>query len=116
MSAPSAVLQATISNLGGLQNIIDAMTRHEQDATVQLAGCWALACVTLKNQQVQTDATKIGAINGVLQAMETHAEIAVVQEAGCWALKELTVRNDSIFLWSACVQAVSRAMRQHPIE
>eukprot|EP00913_Durusdinium_trenchii_P022436 g21075.t1 len=99
--ACSSKYQAHLISLGAGQRVLQGMARHNKDATVQCACCWALQ-----------EMARQGALPAVLRAMRLANP--KVQEAGCWVLRELaTTLTSNVQLWLDVVQAVSTAMRDH---
>lgn len=116
MSAGSPQQQAKIASLGGVQQVLTALDSHVESPAVQWAGCWALFCLTWQNNSLKKRVAESGGAGAVLRAMDTHPAVLKVQEAGCWALSSGAVADDASAELSDCLQAVSRAMTQHPVE
>jgi len=116
MSTGSAQHQAKIASLGGVQLVLAALDQHIDIAAVQWAGCWALFCLSWQNNGLKKAIAASGGAGAVLRAMDAHPTVLKVQEAGCWALSAGAVAEDASAELSDCLQVVSRAMTQHPIE
>mmetsp|Transcript_6365 Transcript_6365/g.11704 ORF Transcript_6365/g.11704 Transcript_6365/m.11704 type:complete len:564 (-) Transcript_6365:159-1850(-) len=116
MSAGSPQQQTKIASLGGVQRVLTALDQHVEVAAVQWAGCWALFCLTWQNSSLKKRVAESGGAGAVLRAMDTHPTVLKVQEAGCWALSSGAVADDASAELSDCLQVVSRAMTQHPVD
>merc|ERR1712039_522016 len=83
------------------------------DATVQWAGCWAIFCLSVRNNDVQAEFRRHGAVDLVMRSMRQHRSIPKLQEAGCWALSELSAVSDVKMDLVVRAQEVSRAIEDH---
>lgn len=99
----------------GLLHILSAMNRHSSDASIQAAGCRAVANLSLgATKEVLQRLTP--ALDVILRAMNRHTAHKHVQLYGCWALGNLAVWHHADIVAQGGVDAILPSMREMPAD
>jgi len=64
--------KATIAGAGGIRMVVDAMTIHKEDVSVQVAGCEALGKIAAKSDDNKKTIVSAGGIGMVVSAMTAY--------------------------------------------
>jgi hypothetical protein len=79
--------QEKISELGGIEVVVAAMSVHRGNADVQAHGCWSLNNITRTCKDVQTKAKALGIIVIVIAAMKAFPRNSTIAADATAVLK-----------------------------